>query len=182
MDFRVRLSTLDNRRATAENTVVDRHAPSPDRTTLGVGAASAAFGFYLCLVGFGALPIPSRINGPLWLAACAGLAFLCAGLSVIVRGLLVMNNQATELPRNAPFWMQAVYWLSAVIAATAIASVGTWVAVGYGDRHISISGPMTGPVGEGVGRTVFGIGAIIAWLLVVALARTGLKKIFGKKS
>ncbi len=148
--------------------------------SLAVGAVTAAFGLYLCLVGFDVLPIPSRINGPLWLATVAGLAFLCAGLSVIIRGLLGMNDQTTELPQSTPIWMQAVYWLSAVTAAAALASVGTWVALGYGDRHISISGPMTGPVGEDVGRTVFGIGAIITWLLVIALAHAGIKKIFEK--
>ena len=44
-----------------------------------------------------------------------------------------------------------------------------------------MAGLIAGPVGEGIGRTIFGIGAIIAWLLVAVMARAGAKKIFGKK-
>jgi hypothetical protein len=41
-------------------------------------------------------------------------------------------------------------------------------------------GPIGGPVGETVGRTAFGIGAIISWLIVAAMARATAKKIFSK--
>jgi hypothetical protein len=43
-------------------------------------------------------------------------------------------------------------------------------------------GPISGSIGEAVGRTAFGIGAIISWLIVAAMARAGAKKIFGKYS
>ncbi len=161
--------------------MLKRNVSTGDRTTLAIGGVTGAFGFYLCLVGFGLVPQPSRINGPLWLAVFAGLAFLCAGVSVIVRGLLCLDDNTSELPRNTPLWMQVVYWLSAVGAAASLASIGTWIALGGGDRQISVSGPFTGPVGESVGRTVFGIGAIITWLMVAALARAGAKKIFAKR-
>lgn len=162
--------------------MADRNFSSNNRTTLAIGAVTGAFGFYLCLVGLEIAPPPSRINGPVWLATAAGLAFLCAGVSVTVRGLLCMDDDMRELPADAPVWMHAVYWLSALIAAAALASIGTWVAFGGGDRNISISGPFTGPVGEGVGRTIFGIGTILTWLMVILLARAGAKRIFGKKN
>lgn len=160
----------------------ERNAPPSDRTTLLVGAICCAFGLYMCLVGIGLVPPPSRINGPVWLAAAAGLAFLCAGVSVVVRGLLCVKDHDGELPNNAPFRLQVVYWLSGLIAAASLASIGTWVAFGGGDRGISIAGPFTGPVGEGVGRTIFAIGAMLTWLMVILLARHGARKIFGKKN
>jgi hypothetical protein len=161
--------------------MAEQHAPSKDRTTLAVGFIAAAFGFYLCLVGIGLVPPPSRINGPVWLAAAAGLAFLCAGVSVLVRGLLCVNDHDGELPNNAPLVLQIVYWLSGLIAAAALASIGTWVAFGGGDERVSISGPFTGPVGEGVGRAVFAVGTMLTWLMVILLARHGAKKILGAK-
>jgi hypothetical protein len=162
--------------------MAEPNAPAKDRTTLAVGAVCCAFGFYMCLVGIGVLPPPSRINGPVWLAAVAGLAFMGAGVSVLVRYRLCGNDHDGELPSNAPFVMQVIYWLSGLLAGASLASVGTWIAFGGGDDRVSISGPFTGPVGEGLGRTVFGIGTILTWLMVILLARHGAKKIFGKKS
>jgi hypothetical protein len=157
-------------------------APSPDRTQLGIGALASAFGLYFCLVGLGLLPEPSHRIGPLWLATFAGLAFLCAGISVTVRGFLGMDDKSRELPESAPLWMKTVYWLSGVAAASCLAAIGTWIAFGAGPRGFNISGPFSGPVGEGIGRAIFGIGTILTWLMVIALARAGAKKIFGKKS
>ncbi len=158
------------------------NAPSKGRTTLAIGAVCCAFGFYMVMVGVGVLPPPSRINGPIWLAAAAGLAFLSAGVSVIVRGLLCVDTHERELPHDAPAWMQTIYWLSSLAALVALASIGTWVAFGGGDRNISVSGPFTGPAGEDVGRMIFTVATIMTWLMVIALARHGAKKIFRKKN
>jgi hypothetical protein len=162
--------------------MAEQNVPSRDRTTLAVGFIAAAFGLYLCMIGIGALPPPSRINGPVWLAAAAGLAFLCAGVSVVVRGLLCVDDHDGELPQSAPPMLQIVYWLSGLIAAAALALIGTWVALGGGDDRVSFSGPFTGPIGEGVGRAVFAVGTMLTWLMVILLARHGARKIFGKKN
>jgi len=82
----------------------------------------------------------------------------------------------------SPVWIATVYWLAGVLAAAGLAGIGTWVAFGGGTRAFSMSGFISGPLNESIGRTVFGIGAIITWLLVVLMARAGAKKIFGKKS
>ena len=89
------------------------------------------------------------------------MVFLATGISVIVRGLSGVDDRSGSLPDDAPAWMKTVYWLDSVIAAAGLAGIGTWVAFGGGARHFSMTGPITGPVGEGIGRTVFGIGAII---------------------
>jgi hypothetical protein len=154
---------------------------APDRALIAIGILTAAAGLYFALVGIEAVPPPSRINGPIWLSFLAGVVFLAAGLSVIIRGLSGADDRSGDLPDSAPAWMKTVYWLDSVIAAAGLAGIGTWVAFGGGTRHFSMSGPIIGPLGEGIGRTVFGIGAIITWLIVLAFARAGAKKIFGKK-
>ena len=162
--------------------MADQNAPSPDWTLVAIGALTAAAGFYFGLVGLGAVPAPSKINGPLWIALCVALVFLAAGIALIVRGALGIDDQSSELPAGAPVWVAMVYWLAGVLAAAGLAGIGTWVAFGGGTRQFSISGFISGPVGEGIGRAIFGIGAIITWLLVAAMAHRGAKKIFGKKS
>lgn len=68
------------------------------------------------------------------------------------------------------------------MAAAGLAGIGSWVAFGGGHHGIKMSGAISGPVGEGIGRTVFGIGAIITWILVIHMARVSAKKFFGKKN
>jgi hypothetical protein len=72
--------------------------------------------------------------------------------------------------------------LLGLLVASALAAIGTWVAFGDGTRHFSMMGFIFGHVGEGIGRTAFGIGAIISWLIVATMARVAAKKIFGKNS
>jgi hypothetical protein len=168
------------------NLATDAKAPArasaPDRTLIAIGVLTATADVYFGLVGVEIAPPPGRINGPIWIALFVGVVFFAAGISVIVRGLSGADDNSGELPDNAPAWMKTVYWLDSVIAAAGLAGIGTWVAFGGGSRHFSISGFFTGPVGETIGRTVFGIGAVITWLLVVVMARAGAKKIFGRKS
>jgi hypothetical protein len=154
---------------------------APDRTLMGFGALTAAAGLYFCLVGFGMLPPPGRVNGPLWIVTCAGLVFLAGGVAVIVRGELGLDDRARELPNDAPAWLRTIYILAGLVAAAGLAGIGTWVAFGGGHHGIKISGPISGPVGDGIGRTAFGIGAIVTWILFIHMARVGARKLFGKK-
>ena len=157
-------------------------APTNDRFLIAVGVLTAGAGFYFALVGLEALPPPSKINGPIWLALFIGVVFFATGISVVVRGLSGADDASGDLPEAAPVWVKTVYWLDSVIAMAGLAAIGTWVAFGSGKRGFNISGPISGPVGEGIGRVVFGIGAIITWLIVLAFARAGARKIFGRKS
>jgi hypothetical protein len=169
------------------STRIGREAKAVDQRSnrdwklVAIGVAVAGFGVYFGLVGFEVAPPPSRVNGPIWLALVLALIFVPTGLTLIVRALSGTDDDSSDLPDDAPVWMKCVYWLDAVIAAAGLATIASWVAFGPGTRHFAMSGPIFGPVGESIGRTVFGIGAIITWLIVLVFARAGVKKIFGRK-
>ena len=162
--------------------MADLNTPPPGWALIALGVLTAAAGVYFGLVGLETLPPPSKINGPMWLSLFVGLVFFSGGVAVIVSGATGAYDRAGELPADTPVWVASVYWLSSVLTATGLACIGTWVAFGAGSRHFSMSGFFTGSLGEGIGRTVFGIGAIITWLLVVVMTHRGAKNIFGKKS
>jgi hypothetical protein len=162
--------------------MTDRNASTFSWPLIAIGVLTTAAGVYFGLVGLESLPPPSRINGPIWISLFVGVVFFAGGISVIVSGATGAYDRAGDLPNDAPVWVAAIYWLSGVVAAAGLAGIGTWVAFGGGTRHFSISGFFTGSLGEDIGRTVFGIGAIITWLIALAFARAGAKKLFGKKT
>lgn len=158
------------------------HASLPvDRTLLALGALTAAAGFYFVLVGLHVVPPPSHSNAPGWVGALCGIVFFAGGLAVIARGAAGMSDQQRDMPETAPRWARVTYALAPVVAAAGLAAIGSWVAFGAGERHFSMSGPIGGPVGDGIGRVVFGLGAVLAWLIVLALARAGARQISGRK-
>lgn len=154
--------------------------PRYDLKMFAIGSVAAGGGLYFILVGLGLAPQPSRINGPLWLSIGCGLVFLLGGISMILRGYLKMDDSATDIPSSAPHWAKLIWWGNPVAICAALASIGTWVAFGSGTRHFSVGGIVNGPLGEGIGRAAFGVGAIIAWLIVAVFARAGWRRIFGK--
>jgi hypothetical protein len=68
---------------------------------------------YWLAVGLGLFPIPggpSNLHGPLWLLACAGLAFFLAGIAIAFQTLGQANADG-DLPAAAPRWMRALQYL-----------------------------------------------------------------------
>ena len=161
--------------------MVEETARKHDWGLLAIGAIGVAGGLYLALSGVGFVPLPSRLHGPNWLAVAAGLIFLAAGLSVLVRGWIAVPDNQANLPAGTPVALVAVQWLAAFTIMAGLASIGTWVAFGAGTRQFSMSLPFTGSIGETIGRTAFAIGAIITWLMAAGVAYSGLSKILGKK-
>jgi hypothetical protein len=158
--------------------VAEQNVSTRDWTTIGLGVLTAAIGLYYCLAGLGFFASLQKAKGPGWI----GLVFLAGGLAVILRGVVRADDKSGELPASAPKWVAAVYWLLGMLVAAGLAGTGTWVAFGSGPRRFMMIGPITSSIGETVGRTAFGIGAIISWLIVAAMARAGAKKIFGKNN
>jgi hypothetical protein len=146
----------------------------------GIGIAFAAAGFYFVLAGSGALPMPGETASPPFIIVCAGLAFLFAGFTAVVRAKACAND--SELPSDAPPWTQAAYRVLAIGMADAMATIGTWIAIGSGPRAFDLSGPFgeMHTTGELIGRSVFALGAVVVWIYVIALTVGTVRKLFGR--
>jgi hypothetical protein len=147
----------------------------------GIGIAFASAGVYFVLVGWGVLPMPGNTASPPFIIVCAGLAFLFAGLVAVVRGKAGANDRDSELPPDAPRWTQAAYRVLGIGVAGALATIGTWIAIGSGPRAFDVSGPFVEmhTTGELIGRSVFGLGAVIVWIYVIAITVGTVRKFFG---
>ena len=150
---------------------------------IGLGIAFSAAGLYFMLGAMGYLPMPES-NSPAFIGFCAGAAFLFAGLTCMVRARAGMLNIETEMPGSAPRWMQAAYRVLAIGAAGALAIIGTYIAIGSGPRAFSLSAPFAEmqTAGEAIGRTVLGLGAVIVWIMVIALTVGTVRKLFDRRS
>ena len=149
---------------------------------IGVGIAFSAAGLYFMLGAAGYLPMPES-HSPAFIAFCAGAAFLFAGLTFVVRAHAGMLNIESELTDSAPRWTQVSYRMMAIGIAGALAIIGTFVAIGSGPRAFNLSAPFSEmqTTGEAVGRTVFGLGAVIVWITVIALTVGTVRKLFDRR-
>lgn len=157
-------------------------AQASPHDVIGVGIAFSAAGLYFMLSAGGYLPMPES-NSPAFIPFCAGAAFLFAGLTCIVRARTGMLNIESEIPDSAPRWTQVSYRMLAIGAAGALAIIGTYVAIGSGPRAFSLSTPLAEmqTTGEAIGRTVFGLGAVIVWIYVIALTVGTVRKLFDRR-
>jgi hypothetical protein len=138
-----------------------------------IGLATGAFGLYILLVGLALLPVPGgarNLHAPFWVAALAGLVFLLGGVSVLVQAIGRANDDA-ELPADASSWMIVLQYGSVVAICACLAAIGSWVAFAPGER--TFSGASSG---ETIGRVVFGIGAVITWLMTLAFAIAAMRR------
>ncbi len=144
-------------------------------------AAAAAVGAYFFAVGAHLLPIPggpSNLHGPSWLVLCVGLAFLLAGVALLIQ-TLGHANTAGELPADAPRWLRAVQYLIGFTIFCCFGAIASWIAFGPGERHFSGT-IMVGDAATNaaIGRSAFGVAAVIIWLCTAAVAASGIRKFF----
>jgi hypothetical protein len=127
-----------------------------------------AGGAYPIGIGLHWLPVdPAKVHAPGWVLVVCGLVFLSAGLAIVA---MVVR------PGSNP--MKVV----GVVGVIGITAVTHWVAFGDGERKFtrtrSINGVVvdSGPVDEGTGRMVFGIGAGLLDIGIVTLAIMRVRK------
>jgi hypothetical protein len=149
----------------------------------GLGLAFAAGGLYFIVGAAGYLPMPET-NGPNFLGYCIGAAFLFAGLTCVVRARAGMADHECDVPDSAPAWLKLSYRAFGIGVAGALAIIGTWIAIGSGPRAFSLSAPFVEmqSTGEVIGRVVFGLGATITWIYVIALTVATARKLFDRRS
>ena len=157
-------------------------AQASPHDVIGVGIAFSLAGLYFMLGAAGYLPMPES-NSPAFIVFCAGAAFLFAGLTCIVRARAGMLNIESEVPDSAPRWTQVSYRMLAIGGAGALATIGTFIAIGSGPRVFSLSAPFVEmqATGEVLGRTVFGLGAVVVWIYVIALTVGTVRKLFDRR-
>lgn len=153
--------------------------PATKREVLAIGLIAAGAGIFFMLVGLGVVPVPKRsLHAPLWIVFCAGLTFFLGGGALLLHLAAGGKPDERDLPRDAPYWMRVVQYLAMLTIFAAFAVIGSWIAFGPGERDISMSMPFySGPANEIVGRTAFGIGAVITWLCTIAVAVAGVRKL-----
>jgi hypothetical protein len=148
---------------------------------IGVGIAFALAGLYFMAGASGYLPMPET-HAPAFIGFFIGAAFLFAGLTCLMRARAGMTDQDSDVPENAPRWLAVSYRMLGIGAAGALAIIGTWIAIGSGPRAFNFAGPIgeTVAAGETIGRTVFALGAVIAWIYVIALGVGTVRKLFDR--
>jgi hypothetical protein len=158
-------------------------AQASPQDVIGVGIAFSVAGLYFMLGAAGYLPMPES-NSPAFIAFCAGAAFLFAGLTCIVRARAGMLNIESEVPNGAPRLTRVSYRMLAIGIAGALAIIGTFVAIGSGPRAFSLSTPLAEmqTTGEAIGRSVFGLGAVIVLIFVMALTVGTVRKLFDRRA
>jgi hypothetical protein len=141
-------------------------------------------GLFLLLVGLGVVPVnPRSVHGPMWTLSAGGIAFMLAGLSIAV-GAIHGVSATGDLPKDTGWWMRLFYYMVGLVIVGALASIGTWVALGSGERNFSGTGLflLSADGRDTAGRIIFGLGAVMTWLIAVVLAVSGARKLFFDRS
>jgi hypothetical protein len=156
----------------------ERRQASP-QDVVGVGIAFSAAGLYFVLGAAGYLPIPDG-NGPSFLGFCVGAAFLFAGVTCMVRARAGLAEHEVSVLDTAPCGIKLSIRMLAIGAAGALATIGTWIALASGPHMFDASGTIP-TAGELVGRSVFALGAVITWIVVIALTVGTVRKLFDRR-
>ncbi len=137
----------------------DRRSRSKGPAPWWFGGLFLATGGFIMLMGLEVIPVdPSSIHAPMWVITAAGAVFFLGGVMALTQGV-VSDRTQTAL---------------AVVFIALFAVICTWVGFGPGEREFS-GGVSLGPVSVGSrgpsgGRIVFGLSAVVLWLVVVAIA------------
>ena len=128
-----------------------------------IGLGTMALGLFTILTAANVIPVPdSTFEAPRWVVGFVGLSFLLAGAAV-----------ALARPGAAPGTIAANPYFGGA-AGLVLVLILNWIAFGPGPRQFSggIAIPFaswSGPSSEWSGRAAFGIGAMIADLIIVWL-------------
>jgi hypothetical protein len=157
------------------------HREASPHEVAGLGIALSLAGLYFMLGSIGALPMPDA-DGPAVLVFAAGTAFLFAGLFCLGCARTEMTDNEATPPKTSPGWIKLSYQTLGIGVLGAIATIGTWIAIGSGPGALSVSPPFVSmqTTGDLVGRTVFGLGAVIVWIGVIALTISTARKLFNR--
>jgi len=134
------------------------------------------------LIGAGIVAVPGdprSLHAPLWVVLAAGLAFFLAGCAALMQ-TLGRAGESGELPPDSPRWLLTVQYLAGIALFASFALIGSWAALSDGPIRLSRGFSMPAiATDSSTGRIAFGIGAMIAWVCMLAYAVTGWRKLTG---
>jgi hypothetical protein len=142
---------------------------SSPKLTIFYGLLAAGIGLFYVLYAAGLFGATGRHgnDAPNWLGFVFGATFVLGGIAVVIKAVTAPDNlQANELPATTPRWLRSVYQLMALAIVGLLGVIASWVAFGPGERHFTGSGSF---LGETAGRTVFGLGAVVIWVVIIAM-------------
>jgi hypothetical protein len=152
---------------------------SPDKTTIACGLLTVGLGLFIGLSAFGIIPGGKAAGSERWVGLIVGLAFACGGIAVTLQtatGATPGGAGASE-PPGTPKWVRPTLTLLSLAIVASLAAIASWVAFGPGTR--AFSGPipfLPGWLNESLGRAVFGFGAILAWIMLIVMAVTEMRR------
>jgi hypothetical protein len=106
---------------------------------------SMAIGAFIVSASTGVAP-GAEGGEPPGVVAAAGVVFLLAGLAMLAHSERIRSTLV-------------------ILILVALAGIGTWIAVGPGERIINVDGVVQGRASAIGGRVAFGIGAVVTWVL-----------------
>ncbi len=152
------------------------------RGAIAIGLFAMAMGIFPVLIGLGLMPQKPG-EAPSWIGLLAGGIFMLAGAGVVVRGLTKADGGDDELA-PASHWQRVFYSLVGLVTLSALATIGTWIALGSGARRFTASIPFvgSGPASEAAGRVAFGFGAGLVWICVIAMAISAVRRAWRRRA
>lgn len=163
---------------------MDEQARSPDKTTIVCGLLAVALGLFIGLSSLGIIPGAKTAGGERWIGFVAGAAFVLAGIAVVIQTMTgtTPDSPGADLPAGAPTWVRVTLSLLSLMIVAALAAIGSWVAFGPGAREFSGPIPfLPSWLNESFGRTVFGFGAILTWIILIVMAVAAARRLRGRK-
>jgi hypothetical protein len=161
----------------AKELPMDEQPHSLDKTAIACGLLALVIGLFIVLSAFGVIPSRGVSDGGRWIGVIAGMAFVFGGLAVVIQTCAKASPDGV-LPTNAPASVRTTLYLLSLAIVVSLGAIGTWVAFGPGQREFGISIPfLPGWLNEPIGRTAFGAGAILIWIILIPVAVVGARRL-----
>jgi hypothetical protein len=142
---------------------------------------AAAIGLFYILYSTGIVGPAARPRGeePGWLGLVIGLIFLLGGGAVVIRTAANRGGASErDLPATTPPWLRFIQHAMAWTIVGLLGIVASWAAFEPGRRDFAGSGSL---VGEAGGRIAFGIGAVLIWVVLLAMVIAGVRRLLAHK-
>jgi hypothetical protein len=159
-------------------------AQPTEKSTMAYGLLAAALGFFVMLQTAGVLGAAGRAAGqsPSWIGICAGLVFVAGGIAVVIQSLpAAMPRPDGGLSPDAPPWVHRIVLALCLMVTGGLAAIALWVAFGAGPRPIRATFIASGWIDGTLGRAIFGLGAVLTCVILVAFAIDATHRLTGRK-